>query len=353
MALTLHPSKPSVVLYRYDASPFARKISNLLLLKNIPHYEVDVSRAPPRPELSSLLGISYRRIPVLAIGNDVYCDTSLIASVLERAFPPEQGYGTLHPDIRGSKTNPGLLTFEAISTTYAGEKLFQLAVAGLPWEALPDAFIKDRSSFFGAPIDPQAMAARRPTAFSTLSSHLSLLESQLTDGREWLLSTDSPSVADISIHFIYNWIAPFPAVKKSNLLDAHRFPLATAWLSRVSMFLAQSKKAGKGAVTKATGQEAAQLITATSGTVHALTFDAVEAQRLQVTAGMHVAIAPEDTGRNVATYGKLVGLNRSEIVIETKGTEGSVRCHFPRIGFTVKVNENVFSKVVDPVKSKI
>jgi glutathione S-transferase len=55
----------------------------------------------PRPELSSALGVSYRRIPVLAIGNDVYCDTSLIASALERNFPPEQGYGTLYPNVKG------------------------------------------------------------------------------------------------------------------------------------------------------------------------------------------------------------------------------------------------------------
>ena len=38
----------------------------------------------PRPEVMDMLGIKYRRIPILAIGNDVYCDTSLIASALER-----------------------------------------------------------------------------------------------------------------------------------------------------------------------------------------------------------------------------------------------------------------------------
>ncbi|KAG7086428.1 hypothetical protein E1B28_002382 [Marasmius oreades] len=28
-----------------------------------------------RPEITELLGIGYRRIPILAIGNDIYCDS--------------------------------------------------------------------------------------------------------------------------------------------------------------------------------------------------------------------------------------------------------------------------------------
>lgn len=43
-------------------------------------------RILPRPDLS-LLGITYRRIPLLAIGNSVYCDTHLILRELERRFP--------------------------------------------------------------------------------------------------------------------------------------------------------------------------------------------------------------------------------------------------------------------------
>ena len=55
----------------------------------------------PRPEITDLLGIKYRRIPILAIGNDVYCDTRLIAPVLEREFSPQEGYGSLYPNIQG------------------------------------------------------------------------------------------------------------------------------------------------------------------------------------------------------------------------------------------------------------
>ncbi|KAH0136917.1 hypothetical protein KCU67_g15915, partial [Aureobasidium melanogenum] len=40
----------------------------------------------PRPALAAL-GISYRRIPLLAIGRHVYCDSRLILQVLQERYP--------------------------------------------------------------------------------------------------------------------------------------------------------------------------------------------------------------------------------------------------------------------------
>lgn len=97
----------------------------------------------PRPELSELLGISYRRIPVLAIGNDVYCDTSLIAYALERRFPASAGHGTLFPKRKGGGTDTGMI--KAFAQSYTDKMVFPLAAGMLPWEKLPEAFLKDRS----------------------------------------------------------------------------------------------------------------------------------------------------------------------------------------------------------------
>ena len=101
--------------------------------------------APPRPELSELLGVTYRRIPVLAIGNDVYCDTSLIASVLERRFPASQGYKPLFPPrAGGGKTDTGLT--KALVKFWSDETLFRLFANSLPYEKLDANFVKDRSA---------------------------------------------------------------------------------------------------------------------------------------------------------------------------------------------------------------
>jgi glutathione S-transferase len=100
---------------------------------------------PPRPALSKQLAISYRRIPVLAIGRDVFVDTSLIVNALERRFPASAGFGTVYPDRKGgSGRDTGLI--KALATFYADRTVFPLATMLLPWDTLPEAFVKDRSS---------------------------------------------------------------------------------------------------------------------------------------------------------------------------------------------------------------
>ena len=97
----------------------------------------------PRPMLSDLLGISYRRIPVLAIGNDVYCDTNLISSALERRFPASQGHKTLFPcRVGGGKTDTGLT--KALVSYWSDNMIFRLLGDSLPYQKLDAEFLKDR-----------------------------------------------------------------------------------------------------------------------------------------------------------------------------------------------------------------
>jgi glutathione S-transferase len=104
-----------------------------------------VANIPPRPELLDRLGIRYRRIPVLAIGRDVYIDTSLIANALEKRFPESAGYSTIFPPRKGSEfRDTGLV--KAFVASYVDRPFFRLAVMLLPWDQFPEAFTKDRSA---------------------------------------------------------------------------------------------------------------------------------------------------------------------------------------------------------------
>lgn len=58
---------------------------------------VPVPSMLPRPLLTSVFGLHYRKIPVLAIGREIYCDTSLIIEALEHFFPTSQGWGSVYP----------------------------------------------------------------------------------------------------------------------------------------------------------------------------------------------------------------------------------------------------------------
>jgi hypothetical protein len=71
-------------------------------------------------------------------------------------------------------------------------------------------------------------------------------------------------------------------------------------MSKLSELLSSYKAVGKGSMSKATGQQAAELITADTAAECAFAFDNTEGQLLRVALGMHVAVAPEDTGMTLA-----------------------------------------------------
>jgi len=97
----------------------------------------------PRPELSETLGVTYRRIPILAIGRDIYADTSLIASTLERRFPVSDGYGTLFPQRKGCSSSDTAMV-KTLVTYYFDRAVFLLAASSLPYGKFSEAFLKDR-----------------------------------------------------------------------------------------------------------------------------------------------------------------------------------------------------------------
>lgn len=148
-----------IVLFSYPESPFAKKLELVLLFKRLPYSICPTTRMPPRPALLAL-GINYRRIPVLSIGNEVYTDTSIAVLALEELFPENSLKGR----------NWGLQT--AASFFWTDRQMFKNASGLLDWESLPAEFIVDRSAYVGGKIDPKKMVAMRPMIMSTMRSHI-------------------------------------------------------------------------------------------------------------------------------------------------------------------------------------
>ncbi|KAJ3723003.1 hypothetical protein C8R42DRAFT_665020 [Lentinula raphanica] len=325
-------SNPGVILYRYNASPFSVKIDNVLLLKNIPHSTVKVANVLPRPEITELLGLTYRLIPVLAIGNDIYCDTSLIVAALERRFPASKGYGTIFPPKKhGGSADTGLL--KALTRHYSDAILFNLATTLLPWNRFPESFMKDRQTFVPN-LDAQAMMNSQGKAMNALSAHLALVNEQLQDGREWLFDTELPSLADIGVHFSYDWLRGFPNTKE--LFDETKFPFALRWLNRMNKFIQSARKDFPTPIALGGPDAAIAIANSPHEPYEVVGFDAAEATRLGVFKGQMIEVVPDGSGQQFATTGKLVAFNHEEIIIQTKGAVSNTlfHCHFPRIGFT-------------------
>lgn len=103
-----------------------------------------MSPFPPRPELSSHCDVHYRRIPVLAIGRDIYCDTSLIADTLERRIPPSPcSTASIYPPrAGGGRADTSLV--KIFAREHAGATLFLLAINLIDFGKVPEAFRQDR-----------------------------------------------------------------------------------------------------------------------------------------------------------------------------------------------------------------
>src|ERR1700743_3231645 len=79
------------ILFLWSMSPWASKVTSYLALRGIPYTRCEQPICLPRPDLEAL-GVNYRRIPVLSVGRDIYCDTLLILETLEKLYPPSSGY---------------------------------------------------------------------------------------------------------------------------------------------------------------------------------------------------------------------------------------------------------------------
>lgn len=154
----------------------------------------------PRPDLATL-GVQYRRIPVMAIGRDIYCDTRAQLAALDRLYPES----AQHPGI--TPRSPEAAAMRSLFEKWAIDGgLFNQASRLMPVD-LPmvkdPKFQKDRQEFSGRSFDPQDMARARPEALAHLrSSFIVLEESILSDGRSWLLGGEGPDLADIEGPFV-------------------------------------------------------------------------------------------------------------------------------------------------------
>ena len=299
---------PDILFHQYNSSPFSEKVRVCLGIKNLAWAAIDQPVIMPKPELVALTG-GYRRIPVMQIGADIYCDSQLIVRELERRFPEP----TLFP-----QGDHGLAYANAMWTDRA---VFQAAVAiifGGLGDKVPAAFVNDRTALSGRSFDPATMRAAVPHMEAQIRAHIALLSDQLADGRSFL-SGDRAGLIDANGY--YNlWFIQSAFPPAASLFE--NMPHVSEWLERV-------KGIGHGKRTELSRETALDL---------ARTSEPIErtvAPRDAELEGKQVTIAADDYGRD-AVAGLLVGSSEHHVSIRRNDPlAGQVVVHFPRIGFSV------------------
>ena len=216
----------SLILHHYDEAPFAEKIRLIFGIKNLAWQSVIQPAALPKPQLVPLTG-GYRRTPVMQIGADIYCDTQLIADVLEREFPEPSifpdGNAGLGYALGSWAHGPYVVTSVAL---YMGsEDPFAGAVN------LPSHFFEDRKKMWKTQFDTDALGPQLPGLRAQLDAHTDFINLQLADGRAFLTGA-KPGLVDL--HAMWDpWFLERFAPKEAARAYG-RFPKIAAWLARLA-----------------------------------------------------------------------------------------------------------------------
>jgi glutathione S-transferase len=304
-----------LILHHYPTSPFAEKIRLILGYKKLAWQSVVIPTIMPKPDLTALTG-GYRRTPVLQIGADIYCDTALIADVLEKIAPspslypsPVNGASRIVAQWADSQVFPAAMAYNFQPAGIA--QVF----AGVPEEAV-QAFVADRAAMRGS---APRMAIGEGT--STYKSQLRRLSDMLTE-QPYLMGT-VPTIADFAAyHPLWFTVERTPSL--AGILEPT--PLLKDWMVRMNSI-------GHGIHEKMNPAQAVDVAKqAFPEDVSHWNF----VDEHGIALGSEVTITADNFGLE-PTPGILVADTKTRLTLRREDERaGTVHVHFPRNGFILK-----------------
>ena len=317
-------STPTLILHHYPNSPFSEKVRLILGAKQLAWKSVLVPAILPKPDVVALTG-GYRKTPFLQVGADIYCDTALIADVLEHV----QAEPALYP--------AHLKGVSRVFAQWADSTLFWAAMghnlsprgaaemfAGAPPEAAR-AFADDRKAMSAG------MVRLRPgDATSAYRSYLRRI-AHMVEEHDFLFGAE-PCIADFAAYHPL-WFTRTRVPGMASILDAT--PAVLEWMDRLAA-------PGHGRPEKLSGADAIAVAQAAEPQPSGanLLHDSAFQDDHGIPLGCPVSVAAESFGPE-ATEGELMAATRTHYTLRrTDPRVGTVHVHFPRIGYVLKKAEN-------------
>ena len=301
---------PDIILHHYDLSPFSEKIRLALGYKGLDWKSVKVETVPPRPLLNALTG-GYRRVPVLQVGADIYCDTEIIFRALERLKPNP----TLYP------TGVGISKALSLWWDRATWKPAIGILVDYIGEHLPPEFLADRKDhYLGYDISKAAMAPMLPAYVQEMTAFAEWLGSMLQENGAYLTG-NALSVADLTCyHSLWLLRANCGAEEIDKQLNLS--PALVAWMDEINAI-------GHGKSIEITPEDGLEIARTATPSLPSVGFN----DPTGIAAGSRVSVTPNDNAR-VPVTGTLVAADAQEIIIRKDTPEtGVLHIHFPRAGF--------------------
>jgi glutathione S-transferase len=301
----------NINLFHYPISPYSEKVRAMLGYANVSWGSIVTKEMPPRPELVPLAG-DYKRIPVLQIDSDVFCDSNLAAEEIalmsnkeELSF--EQSSQQQQEYIRRVE---GELFFAGV--VVANNRTLQKKMFGQMgiWDLT--RFVWDRLNMARKSSSP---IPRGKEAKKIFLAHVIETEERLVDD---FLFGSTPTLADFAAYHPL-WLVRDWGEKKF----LTEFVRINAWMNRIKDF-------GHGEEQKITAVEAYEHANISK------TRAIPNLYRSSLHIDQAVVITPNDY-RQVQTEGILVGdfPNKWVISKENQSTE-IVHIHFPKNDFQLR-----------------
>jgi glutathione S-transferase len=296
-----------ILFHEYALSPFSEKLRRIFGYKKLAYRSVEQPMWMPKPHLTPLTG-GYRRIPVMQVGADVYCDTALMVRRIDQWHP-------------GDPVVPaGLEAAVHATEQWADKQLFSVCVplvfTSLA-EMLPKELIEDRKKM-RPELDLAALQKGVPHCLTVVAATLTRLEATLARHRYVL--GDRFTAADAAVYHCLWFVRNAPEAGK--ILAGHG--AVAAWMQRLESF-------GTGTPTAMTPDEALAVAKRAEPT------DRPAADTTAgLTLGQNVAVCSDDLPQDVF-HGKVVAATPQELVIERRTDDlGTLWQHFPRVGYIVQ-----------------
>jgi len=303
------------ILHHYPASPYAEKIRLMLGFKKLHWKSVLIPKMMPKPDVIALTG-GYRRTPILQVGADIYCDTSLITRTLESLAPSPTLYAygdTLAVQSLSHFADQTLFNITIPMAIFDAES-FGIFFPGSTPESM-QRFREDRAAM------RKGGTVRRgtiPECRALYAYFAPMIESQFADGRAYLLGA-SPCVADFALYHTMWVIGRVP--KLAGLLEP---------LPKISQWMQRMKGIGYGSSSEITSGEAIRI--ANSSRPENLN-GAVALETDGIALGQPAQVMPIDYALD-PVKGELLNASADEIVIRRSDPRaGTLQVHFPRFGF--------------------
>ena len=304
-----------LILHHYPTSPFAEKVRLILGYKKLAWKSVIIPMVMPKPDVVALTG-GYRKTPILQIGADIYCDTALIADVLERLQPAPTLYPEPSKGMGRTLAQWGDTTLFWTAMAYNFQPAGAAQVfAGAPPEAAK-AFADDRQAMRqGMPRVPAADAA------PAYKSYLRRLSDMLDD---WpFLLGALPSIADFAAYHPL-WFTRTRTPALADIFEAT--PAVLDWMDRMA-------EIGHASFDKFSAADA--VAAAAAANPVPLSNDVFQNEH-GIALGSQVTVNSENFGLE-PTQGELVAATRMQYTLRRLDTRaGLVHVHFPRIGYCLK-----------------